>query len=136
MVDGISWRLRLNFFSCNFLPTKIAPCEVDLISNKKDAHDFWVAHVKLPCLLHFELVPIVDIVCFILIRSWVCTHNLYIYFKGAILIGPSAIFLEHWACPQYNHLFGPPVAKYKQICTPEFHVFSLYTGELNFGHTI
>jgi hypothetical protein len=57
MVDGFSWRLRLSFFPGNLLPTKIAPCKVDLISNKKDAHDFWVAHLKLPCLLHFELVP-------------------------------------------------------------------------------
>jgi hypothetical protein len=27
--------------------------------------------------------------------------------KRAILIGPLAIFLKHWACPQLKNLFGP-----------------------------
>jgi len=35
----------------------------------------------------------------------------FFIFKEAILINPSAIFWEHWACPLKKHLFGPPVAK-------------------------
>jgi hypothetical protein len=33
------------------------------------------------------------------------------FFERAILIGPSANFLDHWALLQWNHLFEPPVAK-------------------------
>jgi hypothetical protein len=35
----------------------------------------------------------------------------FFIFKGAILINPSAMVLEHWACPLYKHIFELTVAK-------------------------
>ncbi len=71
-----------------------------------------------------------------LIRSWVSSQLFLFFKKGAILIGPSAIFLEHWACPQMEAPVWTPVAKYKEMCSHGFHLLSLYTWELNFGQTI
>jgi len=66
--------------------------------------------------MHWEnnptLLSIMYIVGFILISSWVCSQ--FFFFEGAILIGPSSIFLEH--------LYAP-------ICSPMAHLFSLYTCE-------
>jgi hypothetical protein len=72
------------------------------------------------------------IVWFILIR---CTFTAFCYFRGAILIGPTAIFLDHWAWPSIEASLCP-VAKWNQVYNRRFHLFSIYTGELNFGQTI
>jgi hypothetical protein len=70
-----------------------------------------------------ELVS--TIMWFILIRSWVSSQLFLLFLKGAILIGPSAIFLEHWACPEWKHLFGPQ-SQNRNKCVPIVFTLSVY----------
>jgi hypothetical protein len=58
--------------------------------------------------------------------SWMCSHLLsFLLFEGAILNGPSPIFLEHWGTPQLKHLIRTSLAKLKQMCctAPTFSVY-------------
>jgi len=40
-----------------------------------------------------------------------CAHNFFFSLKGATLIGPSAIFLEHWGMPQLKSTSLNPSCK-------------------------
>jgi hypothetical protein len=46
---------------------------------------------------------------------------------------PISNFFGTLGMPSIEAPLWTPSCKLKQICTPGFHLFSLYTGELNFG---
>jgi hypothetical protein len=53
--------------------------------------------------------------------------------EGAILIGPSPIFSEHWALPNRSASLDPQL-QIRNKCGPLIaYLFSSYTGELNLG---
>ncbi len=59
--------------------------------------------------------------------------SLFFFFEGAILIGPSPIFSEHWALPNRIASFYPQL-QIRNKCSPFMpYLFSSYTGELNLG---
>jgi hypothetical protein len=62
------------------------------------------------------------------ISSWVHSHFFFLlFFYGAILIGPSSIFLEHWALPNGNISLGPQVAKFNKSSRPYKTLFIKHT---------
>jgi hypothetical protein len=62
----------------------------------------------------------------------------YFFFKnleGAILIGPSPFFWEHWALPNRSTSLDHQL-QIKTNVLPMAHLFSIYTWKLNFGQTV
>jgi len=61
-----------------------------------------------------------------------CPHSSS-FFDGAILIGPSPIFSEHWALLNRSASLDPQL-QIRNKCAPLIaYLFSSYTGELNLG---
>jgi hypothetical protein len=62
--------------------------------------------------------------------------TLYIYKKSHIDLGPLAKKFGTFGMPPIEAPLWTPSCKIKQMCTLGFHLFSLYTKELNFRQTI
>jgi hypothetical protein len=54
-------------------------------------------------------------------------QNLFIYFNGSILIGPSAIVLDHWGMPPIEGTSLDPQLQNRNKCAPLD--YSLFIGE-------
>jgi len=90
-------------------------------------------------ILSFTSLEEDDLVWFISIRSWEGVHNFFSFIRKELYWLAHQQFFWTLGIPQIEAPLWTPSCKKKkkkQICSIRFHLFSLYTWELNFRQTI